>query len=155
MTDLILPERNEDFSIYYWLNEKFPDVVSIVKSFPTKLLSTPTISISWENIKGYPLEIGNREVLKERLWYFDVFASNETQRDDICYKLFNDLTNGIPVKDYNSGFPPLVVNQTQINTLVPVEREIRNLHEYIETVDEHETQYYRAVVLFTATLTNF
>jgi hypothetical protein len=155
MSNQILPERNEDFSVYYWLNEKFPEVVSIVKSFPTKLLSTPTISISWENIKGYPLEIGNREVLKERLWYFDVFASNETQRDDLCYKLFNDLTNGIPVLDYNLGFPPLVVNQTQINTLVPVEREIRNLHEYIETVDEHETQYYRAVVLFTATLTKF
>jgi hypothetical protein len=152
---VILPERNEDFSVYYWLQSKFPDVVYIAKSFPTKLLTTPTISISWENIHGYPVELGNRKVLKERLWYFDVFASNDTQRDDLCYKLFNDLTNGIPVYDYSVGFPPLVVNQTQINTLVPVEREIRNLHEYIETVDENETQYYRAVVLFTATLTKF
>jgi hypothetical protein len=152
-------ERKEDLSIYYWLQEKFSGDyagVKIVDGFPEEILATPSVSIEWDTIKGLDHELGNRKVLKERIWYLDIFANNKSQRDDIAYKIFNDLDNGIPVLDYDQGFPPETTPE-KLGSLLPVEREIRNLHSYLEQdlSNLSEKLYYRAVVIFTAVFDKF
>ena len=144
---MISQERNEDLSLYYWLKDNFPTFVTIVDGYPDSELVIPTISIEWDEVTAYALELGNRTPVKERLWYLDVFAKNKSQRDDFVFKIFNDLDNGVPVYNYNDGYP----STTKIGTLIPVQRRIKNLRTQL---DDSETEtvelYYRAVVMFTA-----
>jgi hypothetical protein len=144
---MISQERNEDLSIYYWLKDTFPAFVTIQDGFPDAKLVIPTVSVEWDEITGYDFELGNRTPLKERLWYLDIFAKNKSQRDDFAYLLFNELDDGIPVYDYNDGFP----STTRLGTLIPVQRRIKNLHSFQEDEENPTELYYRAVVIFTAT----
>lgn len=145
---MISQERNEDLSIQYWLKDKFPAPVTIVDGFPDTDLVIPTISVEWDEVTGYDFELGNRTPLKERLWYLDIFAVSKSQRDAFAYKLFDDLDSGVPVFDYNAGFP----SSTRIGTLIPVQRKIKNLRTYLdESESEPKVLYYRAVVFLTAT----
>lgn len=156
---MIYPERNEDISLYHWLKAEFTDApfVTVTDGFPDELLSTPTVSLEWDSLTGYEFELGNRTRLKERLWYIDIFAKNKSQRDDFAYRIYNDLQDGIPVYNYNEGFPEQGASPTRVATLIPARIEIRNLHKYLETdlTKETELEYFRAVVVFTATLDRF
>jgi hypothetical protein len=149
---MMYQETLEDRSIYYWLKEIFSSTpfVNIVDEFPEEDLVIPTIAVTWDELTGYEFELGNRELMKERTWYLDIFAANKTQKDEFAYKIFNELNNGVPVYDYNQGFPP-EVTPDRIGTLIPVTRRIRNIK--VE-VDEPEDLYYRAVLLFESTYGN-
>lgn len=108
----------EDLSVYYFVKDKFSSssFVQIVDGFPEQDLKTPTISIEAGKIDVKEYELGNRDGLRVRRWYIDIFAKNKSQRDEFGYKLLNELKNGIPVYNYNEGFPP-DVSPTKVGAL--------------------------------------
>jgi hypothetical protein len=149
----LLPEENENFSLFYWLQSLFSTTpISVVTHFPEENLVTPIISCDWQEINTYPFEMGNRETLKERLWYIDIFAKTNEQRDKIVFTLLHAVENGIPVYDYNEGLPPDVTTQTQLGTLIPLtcRAQKTDVPEYL--LETPETLFYRATVFFTATV---
>ncbi len=101
-------ERLEDLSLIYLIKDSFASVVGlpIEDGFPTSSLIIPSIAIEAGKIKIQDFELGNRDGLRYRKWYIDVFAKTKGQRDDFGYKVLNDLRDGILVYDYNMGFPP-------------------------------------------------
>jgi hypothetical protein len=100
--------RCEDLSVYFFIKDMFSDVsfINVVDSFPEEILTIPTISIDAGRIKEELFEVGNRDRLRIRTWYIDVFAKNKSQRDDFGYRILDQSNNGINVYDYNEGFPP-------------------------------------------------
>src|SRR5574339_126459 len=100
--------RLEDLSMYFFIKDLFSDVsfINIVDSFPEEILTIPTISIDAGRIKEELFEVGNRDRVRIRTWYIDVFAKNKSQRDDFGYRILDQSNNGINVYDYNDGFPP-------------------------------------------------
>ena len=100
--------RLEDLSMYFFIKDMFSDVsfINVVDSFPEEILTIPTISIDAGRIKEELFEVGNRDRVRIRTWYIDVFAKNKSQRDDFGYRILDQSNNGINVYDYNEGFPP-------------------------------------------------
>jgi hypothetical protein len=76
------------------------------------------VSIEAEDIDLEPYEMGNKKLMRFRLWFIDFFATSKAQRDDFAYKLINELENSIPVYDYDVGFPPSVA-PPQLGCLLP------------------------------------
>ncbi len=101
-------ERLEDLSLFYLVKNSFASVTDliIVDGFPLTNLIIPSIAIEAGKIKLQDFELGNRDGLRYRKWYIDVFARNKSQRDDFGYKILNELRDGIKIYDYNTGFPP-------------------------------------------------
>jgi hypothetical protein len=112
--------RKQDRSIYYWLSDLFSAYpsISIVDGFPEEELELPTVSIETLDIYPYPLELGNRQGQNDRYWTIDVFARNKDQRDEFTYLIITEMQNGIPVYDYDEGFPPNI-SPSQIGSLHP------------------------------------
>lgn len=104
-------ERKQDISVIYFLRSLFADApfITIVDEFPTDSLVIPTIALETDTIDYVNYEIGNRNFLQYRTWYFNVFADNKSQRDEYSYRIVNALKNPISVYDYDLGFPPTVV----------------------------------------------
>jgi hypothetical protein len=150
----VYQERLEDLSVVYWLKDKFSSsgFVTIVDAFPEDTLVLPTISVEWDTIEGYQWEIGNRKVMKERVWFVDIFAKNKSQRDEFAYKVFNDLDDGITVYNYNEGFPEQGGTPSRLGCLNILNRKVRNIEVDADLVDE---LYYRATVIFTAAYDQF
>jgi len=144
----ITPERNEDISLVIWLRSLFSGVLAddqVLDGFPETSLKLPSVAAEWDTVDGYPVEIGNRKWTKERRWYIDIFAVSKSQRDEYAFLIFNALDEGIPVYDYNEGFPPVVA--TQVETLIPISKRIQNM----EVIPElSERLYYRATITFVA-----
>jgi hypothetical protein len=114
MTMLIY--RNEDLSMFYFIKNMFSDTsyIEIVDSFPADEfgapapLTIPTISIDAGKLKEELFELGDRDKVRIRTWYIDIFAKNKSQRDDFGYRILDQTKNGININDYNQGFPPTV-----------------------------------------------
>jgi len=115
MTELMKIYRLEDLSMYFFIKDIFSplaEFIEIVDSFPSdsdgspKILTLPTVSIDAGKIKEEPFELGDRDKVRIRVWYIDIFAKNKSQRDDFGYKILEQSHNGINVYDYNEGFPP-------------------------------------------------
>lgn len=114
MTTPLVIYRLEDLSIYFFIKDMFQDTpfIEIVDSFPAdetgapKILTIPTISIDAGILKEELFELGNRDKIRIRTWYIDIFAKNKSQRDDFGYRILDQSKNGIHVYDYNEGFPP-------------------------------------------------
>jgi hypothetical protein len=145
MTTPILIYRNEDLSMFFFIKNMFQDVsfIDIEDSFPEKILNVPTISIDAGKLKEELFEIGNRDKVRIRTWYIDIFAKNRSQRDDFGYRILDQSKNGISVYDYNEGFPPDVtpsrVEHMQVLSIsyepIPV------------MLDEQEKLYFRGQVI--------
>lgn len=146
-------ELKEDLSVYYWLVDKFSayPFVKIVDAYPSEDLTLPTISVEASDVSSRPGELGNRNEIKSRLYVIDIFAKTKTQKDEFAYKIFNELVDGIPVYDYDEGFPPSV-SPTRLGCLVVVEKNIRNIRVYPELEDE---LYFRAMLQFVAEYNQF
>ncbi len=143
-------ERLQDQSCFYWLKSKVPTGVSVVDAFPTNVnsadtpLMLPTVSIEAARLIGVPFELGNYQSNKERLWTIDIFTKNKTQRDDLSYLIFDELEKGIPVMDYNEGFPPLVT-PTQLGALDTSDIEIQPIYVFKDLVQD---LYWRTRIRF-------
>jgi hypothetical protein len=109
MADMLI-YRLEDLSIYFFIKDMFLDApnIEIVDSFPEEILTIPTISIDAGRLKEESFELGNRDRIRIRTWYIDIFAKNKAQRDDFGYRILDQSKNGINIYDYNEGFPPSV-----------------------------------------------
>lgn len=108
--------------------------------------------MEWDELTGYPGELGNRKLVKERIWAIDIFAVNKSQRDEFAYKIFNELDDGVPVYNYNEGFPEQGITPSRLGTLIPLIRRIKNIPVDPDLVVE---LYYRAEVILTATYDQF
>lgn len=141
-------ERCEDLSVYYFLKDSFSDApfINIVDGFPETDLVLPTISVEAGKIDVVEYELGNRDGLRVRRWYIDVYAVNKSQRDEIGYKLLDILKNGIPVYDYNEGFPPSVT-PSRAGALTIISKSFNPVP---ISADITEMLYYRATVSFVA-----
>lgn len=110
MAEPLIIYRLEDLSVYFFIKNMFQDVsfINIVDSFPDEILNVPTISIDAGKVREESFELGNRDKVRIRTWYIDIFAKNKSQRDDFGYRILDQSKNGINVYDYNEGFPPEV-----------------------------------------------
>ena len=107
-------QRKEELSMYYYIRDNLPSIVTMKDGFPPDELVLPTVSVEGGSYSDVMLELGNREGLRERLWSIDVFAKNKPQREDLgelIYNLF--LPNQIvEVYDFELGdeepYPPQI-----------------------------------------------
>lgn len=141
-------ERLEDLSVYYFLKTQFSDApfITIVDGFPEGDLVIPTIAVEAGKIDVVGYELGNRDGVRLRRWFIDIYAKNKSQRDEIGYKLLDVLKNGIPVYNYNEGFPPSVT-PSRAGTLSVESKSYNPIRISADVVDK---LYYRATISFVA-----
>ena len=141
-------ERKEDLSVYYFLKDVFSDApfITIVDGFPEGDLKLPTVAIEAGKIDVVSYELGNRDGMRVRRWYIDIYAVNKSQRDEFGYRLLDVLQNGIPVYNYDEGFPPSV-SPTREGTLIVDSKSYNPIRISADVVDK---LYYRATVTFVA-----
>jgi hypothetical protein len=144
-------ERKKDLSVYYWLKSLFSDApfITIVDGFPETEITLPTISVDFNIISTYVLELGSRDREHIGSWSIDIYAKNKAQRDEIGFRILSALDDKIPVYDYDAGFPP-TVTPGQIGCLDPDNTSMQVIKVIPELV---EALYYRSVVDFTAEYT--
>ncbi len=143
-------ERKQDLSVYYYISNLFTDegatFVNVVTEFPTENLKIPTVSIENGLFTVPAFELGNKRGMDMRFWHINIFANNNSQKDDYSYLIKNSIQDGIPVFDYDEGFPP-DVSPTQIGALVITDLQVNPIRVMSELVT---TMYYRAEVKFLA-----
>lgn len=139
-------ERLQDLSIYYWLEDIFQSYpsVNIEDGYPEGDLILPTVSIEDQDITPGQGELGKRTRERNRVWIIDVYGENKAQRDEMASIILNDLENGIPVYNYNEGFPP-DNSPTQIGLLMPLDWRVRTIRIFPELM---EKAYWRKSVRF-------
>lgn len=135
--------RKIDLSIYYWLVATVPSAVNVEDGFPTGSLTLPTVSITSLDVRGTPFELGGCD-LDNMFWRVDTFAANKAQRDELAYIVYKELEAGVPIYDYDEGFPP-GVSPTQIGTLIVSKRNLKTIHVFADLV---EKLYWRSSVTF-------
>lgn len=143
----------EDLSVYYFLKDLFSstNMVNVIKSFPDSKvgIKLPIIAVEHDRLTGAKFEMGSRISQLTRDYIIDIFAMTETQRDEISYKIVEELDSTIPVYDYDEGFPP-DVSPSLIGGLEVLSFNMDVIRISPELLDENESMYYRAVVTFTA-----
>jgi hypothetical protein len=139
-------ERKQDLSIYYWLKDlmlPYP-MIAVNDGYPATDLQLPSVTIETQDIKLLENELGNRHGLRERLWIIDVIGTSKAQRDEITSIVLNDIETGIPVYDYDMGFPP-AVSPTQLGLLRPYDLDVRTVRIFPELT---EKMYWRNAIRF-------
>lgn len=145
MTEMLI-YRLEDISMTYFVKRLFEDVphIVVVTQYPKTILDVPTISVVHRKLYEERFELGNRDSgLRTRRWIIDIFAKNETQRDDFAYKILDMTDDGISVYDYNEGFPP-DASPTKINHLSVISKTYEPLDIIPST---NEKLYYRGQLI--------
>ena len=140
--------RKRELSVYYFMEGLFDpySFVSVVDAYPSEDMSLPTIAVEGRNIGVIPHELGTRVGLKNRLWAIDVFAENKDQQGEFTYLILDELEDGIPVYDYDEGFPPSV-SPTRIGTLEVLDIEATSIYVFPQLV---EKLYWRTRISFIA-----
>lgn len=92
--------------VFYLQEEIVPEHISVVGGYDIDdELVLPSVAIESGRIVELPLELGNKDGIKEQIWYIDVFAKSKQQRDDLADLVYENLPVYIPVNDYEQGFP--------------------------------------------------
>jgi len=113
-------ERKKDRSIYYWLKDDVfsdADWIKIVDAYEDDEATIPSVAIKPDIIDAEAVQMGDRRQYNIRLWYLDIYAVNKDQRADIAYRIMREIDNGIPILDFDEGFPP-DVTPTQIGAII-------------------------------------
>ena len=142
-------ERLEDLSVYYFLKDTVfssSPFITIVDGFPEGDLHLPTVAVEAGKIDVRLYEMGNRDGVRVRRWYIDIYAKNKSQRDEFGYKLLNELKNNIPVYNYNEGFPPSV-SPTKVGSLQVLAKSYEPIKINADVV---EKLYFRATISIVA-----
>jgi hypothetical protein len=141
-------ERLQDLSVYYFIVNLFSATpsITIVDGYPVGDLVLPSIAVESDDIRPISYEMGNRYFRDQRFWSVDVFGMNKAQRDSMAYRIKNSVPSGIPVYDYNQGFPP-AITPTVIGglTIVPNTMVLTPVRIFPEIV---EKLYWRSRVRF-------
>jgi hypothetical protein len=119
-----------------------------VDGFPTSDLVPPTVAVEAGKVDVQQYELGNRDGLRMRTWYIDIFANNKSQRDEFGYRLLNVLKNGIPVYNYDEGFPP-AFTPSKVGVLQIIGKSYNPVR-IAQTQDANAKIYYRATVTIVA-----
>jgi hypothetical protein len=141
-------ERKQDLSIVYWLRNLFQSstFIRVEDGFPETSFTLPVIAVERDLVDSVPSELGNRKGKRVHTFYVDIYALNKSQRDEIGYKIFNSIEDGIPVYDYDQGFPP-DSSPPLIGALDISEVKLK----IIKVISElTETLYWRSQLLFIA-----
>lgn len=103
-------EEKQYLSTIYLLRDLFVaySSINITEEYPQDDLVLPTIAIVEKPIYISPLELGNRYGKRKRGWIIEVFAQNRQQRDSMTSTILDAIEPGIPVYNYDLGFPPSV-----------------------------------------------
>lgn len=138
--------RKRELSVYYFMEGIFDpySFVNVVDAYPDEDMSLPTIAVEGRNIGVIPNELGTRVGLKNRLWSIDVFAENKDQQGEFTYLILDELEDGIPVYDYDEGFPPST-SPTQIGALGIFDIEATPIYVFPQLV---EKLYWRTRISF-------
>ena len=138
--------RKQDYSIYYWLDDLFSSYsfVNIVDDYPDEDLELPIIAVVGDELVSIPFELGNRTGNRNRIYFIDVYAENKDQRDEFSYLILDEIENGIPVNDYDEGFPPTTA-PSQIGSLHPIDLRLEPVFIFPELV---EKLYWRTRISF-------
>ena len=91
--------------------------------------------------------MGLRTGLRVRSWTLEVYAQNKAQRDEIASIIMGEIENGIPVHDYDEGFPPSV-SPTQLGTMMTMGIMIIPMRIFPELV---EKLYWKVAIRFSTT----
>jgi hypothetical protein len=105
MADMSI-ERKEDAGLVYWLKDQFTSIpsVTVVDGFPDNTdLIVPSVSLEPDTVDYIPRQLGDRSGSRMRIWYFDVFAINKPQRNELAYKIYNDLEDGVTIYEIVAG----------------------------------------------------
>ena len=100
--------RQEDLSVYFFIKDLLGSKVRrVVDSYPytnieDNTLEVPCVSVEHSVTFDNGGELGSSWF--RRTWSIDVFASTDTQRDELSDIIFQALDNSIPIRDYSSGF---------------------------------------------------
>jgi len=136
-------ERIEDLSVYYFVRGAFPEsMIRVEDGFPDGPLTIPTIAIEAGKVDVVEFEMSNRVGLRVRNWYIDIYAKNKSQRDEFGYRLLDVLKDGVPVYNYDEGFPP-EVSPTKIGHLQVLSKSYNPIKINADVVGK---LYYRATI---------
>ena len=142
-------ERKQELSIYYWLKDdvlaSVSNIVNIVDGYPDSDVNLPTVAVVPEAIRHERFELGSRNRLRYRSWAIDVYAVNKAQVQEIVSIILNSIEDGIPVYNYDEGFPP-GANPSKIGHLVLDELEVVPVRVFPELI---EKLYWRNSIRFT------
>lgn len=141
-------ERLEDLAVYYLVKNLFTTVsgVKVTDDYPNENLVIPSISVNAGRLRLEEYELGNREGLRYRQWYIDVYAQNKAQRDEFGYRILHSFDDGITVYDYNAGFPP-ATGLAVLEHLNVERKEMNSIRIIPELVDK---LYYRTTITIAA-----
>lgn len=100
--------RQEDYSIYFFIKDLLSGKVDkIVDSYPYTEIENNSLEIPCASVE-HSLTVDDGGELGSswfrRTWSIDVFAINDTQRDEISDIVFQALDRSIPIRDYSGGF---------------------------------------------------
>lgn len=139
-------EDNEDMSIVSYLKSAFSayPFVSVIMGFQVNNLTVPSVSIHPLKIDCPPIEIGNGQTDRIRVYQINIYANSDIQRSQFSYTVLNLLDGKIPVYNYNEGFPP-DNSPSIIDYLNITEKQLEFYPVYPELVDD---LYYRTVIDF-------
>jgi len=138
----------QDFSVVYWLKDLFSEYsfINIVEEYPEDGLQLPAIAVDMDTINLVPFELGSRDRLGIRTWFLDIYAKNKRQRNEMGYKIIEELEDvSIPINNYDEGFPP-DVTPSVIGYLSVDDIELKIIQVLPELT---EKMYYRSLVRFT------
>jgi len=139
-------ERKQDLSIYYWLQDLFTSYPSVIVNdgYPEGELERPSVTVLSHDIRPSIKEMGDRKSWRQRMWVIDVIANNKAQRDEITSIIINDIEYGIPVYDYDEGFPP-ANSPSELGLLRPTDWEVITVRIFPDLV---EKMYWRNSIRF-------
>ena len=141
-------ERKKDTSIVYWLMDTFSDVssITILDEYSNRELEVPSLALQTGLITDEEFQLGDRTQKLIRLWHIDIYAKSTEQRNEIAYRLLRELDDGIPVYDYDEGFPP-DIDPSRIGTISVFSKEYTPIAVVPELLDK---MYWRgSVTIFT------
>jgi|WetSurMetagenome_2_1015567.scaffolds.fasta_scaffold824907_1 hypothetical protein len=157
--------RNEDLSVFFFI-KKLPltdsktldEVVVVVDGYPYTQIESgqlviPCVSIEVRQTAESGGELGSSWF--KRNWVLDVFANNDTQRDDIADLIFRALDNAIPIRDYSGGFNKDTgkslsnVDKRIIEYVSPEARAIRVSYAF----EDAKIKWWKATIMFDTTST--
>jgi hypothetical protein len=139
-------ERKQDLSIYYWLKDLFTSypMVNVNDGYPEGELILPSVTILSHDIRPSIKQMGSRKSWRQRLWVIDVLGNNKAQRDEMTSVIIDQIEYGIPIYDYDEGFPP-TVSPTELGLLRPTDWEVITVRIFPDLV---EKMYWRNSIRF-------
>jgi hypothetical protein len=100
--------RNEDLSVFFFIKLLLGSKVKkAVDGYPyneieTNALIVPSISVEHRQTMDATGELGSSWF--RRGWSIDIFATSDTQRDELADIVFQALDGAIPIKDFSGGY---------------------------------------------------